>query len=245
MIARLLNVPLALSLAILWLLALGAGAQLPAPLSYGVLALVLITFWACHLRRDLPRGWHGDRVKLPSRRWWLWGGAMALTLCAWRLCASMLMVHVGWLDPKQLDQPIDGWLLLAALVAAPLIEEVGFRLWLQGALERVLPFLLALPLAAAAFAMAHDPSLWVLHFVSALTYGVALRGGDSLWLCVFMHALANTLLAVLGTFAPLQGLWTALQQLSPPAVMVSLLVLSGGLWIGARIALARNQEVRL
>ncbi len=227
---------LAVLLAVAWLVALGAGANQPPAIAYAVLVLVLGTFWACHVRRDWPRGFHHQRLVAPARRWWLWALAMTLGLVAWRLLAAAELLRAGWISEASLASPVTLWTAVAAIAGAPLIEEFGFRLWLQSSLERLVPLALALLLTATVFAALHEPSLAPLHFVSALVYGTALRASGSIWLSVAMHALANGLLALL-LLPGLASLWPAVRTLSPTVAMVSLLALAGALWLGARLAL--------
>lgn len=227
---------LAALLAVAWLVALGAGASLPSAVAYPLLALVLGTFWACHIRRDWPRGFHHRRLIAPPRRWWLWALAMTLGLVAWRLLATAELLRAGWVSEASLASPVTVWTAVAAVAGAPLIEEFGFRLWLQSSLERLVPLALALLLSASVFAALHEPSLAPLHFVSALVFGSALRASGSIWLSVAMHALANGLLALL-LLPGLASIWPAVRNLSPAVAMVSLLALAGALWLGARLAL--------
>lgn len=183
---------LAAALACAWLIALGAGARLPAPWSWLLLLLVLVTFWLLHIQRDWPRGWHGGRLALPKPRWWVWAIAMAMVLTAWRLAAAL---HTPW----ALSDPTPNllWTTCAAVVVAPLVEECGFRLWLQGQLERWLPALLAIALASGLFASVHDLERWPLHAVGGMLYGVALWSSGSLWTAVLLHAIGNALIAAL------------------------------------------------
>lgn len=234
---------LAAVLAVAWLLALGAGNGQPPVIAYPLLALVLGTFWACHVRRDWPAGFQHERVRVPARRWWLWGLAMTLGLVAWRLLAAAELLRAGWISASSLASPVTLWTAVAAVAGAPLIEEFGFRLWLQSSLERLVPFALALLLTAGAFAALHEPTLAPLHFVSALVFGTALRASGSIWLGVAMHALANGLLALL-LLPGLAAVWPAVRGLSPTVAMVGLLVLAGGLWLGARSALRPTPSSR-
>ncbi|MEM1231084.1 MAG: hypothetical protein AAGI15_11140, partial [Pseudomonadota bacterium] len=66
----------------------------------------------------------------------------------------------------------------------------------------------------------------------------ALRASGSIWLSVGMHALANAIIALAALNAEHLPLWNLAQQLSPAAAMVSLALLTAGLWLGARRALS-------
>ncbi len=180
-------------LAILWLLALGTGAQFQAPLSYAVLALVLVTFWITHVHNDRPRGWHFARLVLPARKWLLWGVLMALALCGWRL---LIALQFDTANEAATSSP-SLWTVVAAIVAAPLIEEFGFRLWLQSQLERWLPAFPAIVLAGGLFALVHDLDRWYLHAASGMLFGLGLWLSGSVWVPVLMHACSNATLAAL------------------------------------------------
>ncbi|MEM1230198.1 MAG: CPBP family glutamic-type intramembrane protease, partial [Pseudomonadota bacterium] len=158
-----LQPPAALVLALLWIVALGAGAHLPTGLAFAVLALVAATFWACHIYQERPRGWHYGRLVRPAAHWLPWALGMVLALTAWRVLAAAELSRVGVLAPAALQAKVTAWTAVAAVLVAPLVEEFGFRLWLQSALERVLPFALALLLASIAFALIHEPTLALLH----------------------------------------------------------------------------------
>ncbi|MFK7916004.1 MAG: lysostaphin resistance A-like protein [Pseudomonadales bacterium] len=220
----------AAALAIVWLVALGAGSALPSPWSFIVLLLVLCTFWALHCHRDWPNGWHRFRLRGAAARWWIWALVMGLMLTGWRLAIAL---HTPW--PDESPNPNLLWTTLAAVLAAPIIEEFGFRLWLQGQLERWLPGLLAIVLAAATFAAVHDLERWYLHGVSGMLYGLALWRSGSIWVPVAMHGLANAAIATLqwrGDASEQLQIWSQQQPpwLAEATIGLTALLLAGALW---------------
>lgn len=122
---------------------------------------------------------------------------LALLLTGWRLAVAL---HSPWPTPDPATDLL--WLTLAAVLAAPLIEEFGFRLWLQGQLERWLPALLAILIASIVFAAAHDLQRWYLHGVSGMLYGLVLWRSDSIWVPVAMHSGCNGMIALLQWHPP-------------------------------------------
>ncbi|MGI9328529.1 MAG: CPBP family intramembrane glutamic endopeptidase [Pseudomonadales bacterium] len=229
MLRHLVGTGAAALLAILWLLALGAGAQFQAPLSYAVLALVLVTFWLTHVHRDRPRGWHFARLVLPERKWLIWGAAMALGLCGWRLLVALQFDAAN--DAATSSPSL--WTVVAAIVAAPLIEEFGFRLWLQSQLERWLPALLAIVLASSLFTLVHDLDRWYLHATSGMLYGLGLWLSGSVWVPVFMHATSNAMLAALQSHSAASAWVDAAGRSAPHWLDETTIALSVALLVGA------------
>jgi membrane protease YdiL (CAAX protease family) len=89
-----------------------------------------------------------------------------------------------------------GLVIAAAVVAAPLVEELFFRRILQGWLEKRLPDAngsLAIVLSAAAFALAHQGQglAYVPLFPLGLVLGFIARQTGSIVPCILLHALFN------------------------------------------------------
>jgi hypothetical protein len=98
-----------------------------------------------------------------------------------------------------------GWLpvLLALTVLAPVVEEIGFRGWMQRRLERAWGAVAAIVLTAALFSLVHGEAVG---FLNRLVFGVAagfiaFRSG-SVWLAVLFHAVSNLLVGLLMILAP-------------------------------------------
>ena len=232
----------AAALALTWLIALGAGSELPSPWSYLLLLLVTVTFWALHGQRDFPSGWHRERLRGAAVRWWMWALLMAIVLTSWRLA---LALHTPWVTDRPPASVL--WTTVAAILAAPLIEEFGFRLWLQGQLERWLPGLVAILIATALFAAVHDLERWYLHAVSGLVYGLALWGSGSVWVPIFAHTLANAALALLQWHTSAANQLQAWSQQQPPwlaeaTIALTALLLAGALWAWHQAARSTNKH---
>jgi membrane protease YdiL (CAAX protease family) len=89
-----------------------------------------------------------------------------------------------------------GLVFAAAVVAAPLVEELFFRRILQGWLEKRLPDAdggLAITISAAAFALAHQGQglAYVPLFPLGLVLGYIARRTGSIVPCILLHALFN------------------------------------------------------
>lgn len=91
------------------------------------------------------------------------------------------------------------WIALEVIVLAPLVEELLFRVVLQGALEREIPAKWAIILTAAAFACIHQSADWLPLFPLALILGYVYYRRRSYVAVVVLHGLFNavSLLAAL------------------------------------------------
>ena len=91
------------------------------------------------------------------------------------------------------------WIALEVVVLAPLVEELLFRVVLQGALEREIPAVWATILTAAAFACIHQSADWLPLFPLALILGYIYYRRRSYVAVVVLHGLFNavSLLAAL------------------------------------------------
>ncbi|KAA3607164.1 MAG: CPBP family intramembrane metalloprotease [Planctomycetota bacterium] len=87
------------------------------------------------------------------------------------------------------------WMALLAVGVQPLVEEVLFRGYLQGALSRRADFgaRRALLFSTAAFTLGHDPAVWPPVFGLGLLFGWLYWQGGGLWATVAVHALHNGL----------------------------------------------------
>jgi len=149
-------------------------------------------------------------------------GREDLALAAWALAlvvAPLLALHAAVQSFVPYEHDLidfladhrDPWSLAlvvaAAVVAAPLVEELFFRRILQGWLEKLLPRhdgWLAIVAAAAAFAAAHRGQ--GLAFIPLLPFGIVLgviaRRTGSIVPCILLHALFNAIGVVLLLAAP-------------------------------------------
>lgn len=84
------------------------------------------------------------------------------------------------------------WVVLTAVLLAPLFEELLFRVILQGALQRVLPPTYAIMLVALLFSLIHGYPNGLALFPLALVLGYAYFITHRYWVVVTTHALFNS-----------------------------------------------------
>lgn len=85
------------------------------------------------------------------------------------------------------------WILLEVAVLAPLVEELLFRVLLQGALEREIPAVWAIVLTAIAFAGIHQWVDWLPLFPLALVMGYVYYRRRSYVANVVLHGIFNAI----------------------------------------------------
>lgn len=140
-------------------------------------------------------------------RHWLWDSLRGLVgmLGAWPVCIALAALTT-WLWPpshehdvlQALADPAAGMpakvlAVIAAVVGAPLVEELMYRGILQSALRKVLPPWPAILLASALFALSHG-DLWQTMpalFALAIALGYNYERCGRLWPSILMHALFN------------------------------------------------------
>lgn len=83
------------------------------------------------------------------------------------------------------------WVVLAAVVCAPLVEELLYRVILQSALRRLLPRWVAISLTALVFATVHRWPDAVPLLPLALVLGAVYDSTRSYWSVVVLHVLFN------------------------------------------------------
>jgi membrane protease YdiL (CAAX protease family) len=87
-----------------------------------------------------------------------------------------------------------GATLLAAVLVAPICEEIFFRGFLLMGLRNSMPTWLAILLTSLVFAVAHlSPGSFVLLFILAIILGILRVTTNSLWPGIILHALNNAL----------------------------------------------------
>ncbi|MGB5810365.1 MAG: CPBP family glutamic-type intramembrane protease [Polyangiales bacterium] len=103
-----------------------------------------------------------------------------------------------------------GWgaaiLFFSIIVAAPVGEELFFRGYVQGRLERRLPAAAAMTISSLAFALVH---LETQHVVGVLPFafwaGFAVWHTQSVWVGISCHMYNNAIVAVASRFAPVEA----------------------------------------
>lgn len=132
-----------------------------------------------------------------------WYGFVFLLLAAPLVFAADFLVN--WLNAKQDPQAVITLverstsaqrvpLFLAAMIAAPIAEELVFRGYLYSTAKRFLGGIPALVLTGSVFAVVHAniPSLLPL-FLFACCLTLAYETTGNLWVCVTMHSVFNAL----------------------------------------------------
>ncbi|HEX8432414.1 MAG TPA: CPBP family intramembrane glutamic endopeptidase [Longimicrobium sp.] len=137
--------------------------------------------------------------------------AAATTLLVAEIGLGLLTLHMGVKSPDSTDVFTDyakqawGWLpvMLALVMVAPIIEEIGFRGWMQRRLEGAWGAAAAIIVTAAVFSLAHWEAVGFLNrFVFGVAAGfIAFRAG-SVWLSALFHAVSNFVVGLLILFAP-------------------------------------------
>ena len=150
-------------------------------------------------RRELARRAVLRLRAVPRSAWGIVGAWIGATIVLDNL-VSVVWFH---LVPRAADYPNPfeelerlplGWLPLYAtmLVAAPLVEEVAFRGWVQRPLERRAGAAWAIGISALLFALAHGYPLLVPYYVAAgVALGASVYLTRSLWVGIVAHAAHN------------------------------------------------------
>lgn len=197
----LLNSGLGLLVGLIWLSLLGAYQQFTPLIGALFASAVLATFVLLHTVQRRPAAWtyqrlQGfDRKHLPLSLFLV----LLLTVLQVSLFANFAQLPTPTLAVASGSSAAHSLSLLAAvaILAAPIIEEFGFRLWLQTPLEEALTPWLAIIGSSLLFTAVHGLDGWYSHLLSGLVYGTALWLSGSIWLPVLMHALSNLLIALL------------------------------------------------
>lgn len=135
-----------------------------------------------------------------------WVAGMAITVPVATSAISLLLIRWGYgLDKTPdllapfLHRPGGWWAVGAATVlVAPVVEEFGFRGWIQQPLESLVGAPCAIAISAALFAFAHDVLLRMpLLFVSGLILGSIVYLTGSIWASVAVHFGNNAMVMLL------------------------------------------------
>lgn len=91
---------------------------------------------------------------------------------------------------KSLDTPV--WLFLAAVIVAPIVEEIFFRGFLFQGFRKQYGWIPALLLSSFIFAAAHlDLASFVPTFILGLILGYMYHDSDSVWPGILLHFMIN------------------------------------------------------
>ena len=230
---------------------------LPAP-PIAALELAIVAVFARRYllprRRRSARGELARRAVLrlravPREAWGIVAAWIGATLVLDNL-VTMVSFH---LVPRAADYPDPfvhllarplGWLpvVVTTVLAAPLVEEVAFRGWVQRPLERRVGAAWAIAVTALLFALAHGLELLIpYYFVAGLALGASVYLTRSLWVGIAAHAAHNAwsvLSDEIGLTNERMIAWTA----RPAVFWLAVAALAGWvlvmIWLGRRMRAA-------
>jgi ABC-2 type transport system permease protein len=129
--------------------------------------------------------------------------ATALGLAAGLVAALFTIAYVtlmGWLGVELQGLPLSGsasdhlLVIIVAVVAAPLLEEILFRGVVFRGMERSFRPAVAIAASALVFAMVHPPGSFVSVFVGGVVMAILLRRSGWLLPSIVMHAVHNAIM---------------------------------------------------
>lgn len=197
----------------LWYIPLALLFQFSPPVAIGGMVALAALFLRVYA---IPSRWSArararSRVRRIGRAWpWvvLTAPAMAgLSLGLWSVLLALGMATEVEFAPevqKFLERPGGevAFYLLAVLVA-PLLEEFGFRGWVQRPLERRWGAQPAIAVTAVLFALAHlEPQAVPVRLAAGLVLGHAVYATRSIWAGVALHVAWNAGVLAFGTALP-------------------------------------------
>lgn len=187
---------------LVWQLGLEVSFLFSPPLSIAWMVIVMGMFLRMYA---LPARWNArgrarSRVRSPGRAWpWiaLTVPAMAvLPLALWTVLLSLGLAH-----EVEYPERLERWLaqpggelafVLLAVAVAPVLEEFGFRGWIQRPLERRLGAQAAIAGSALLFAVAHFQLDYLpVRVAGGLVLGHAVYATRSIWTGVVLHLAWN------------------------------------------------------
>ncbi len=150
--------------------------------------LLIGVFYFVHIRNDLPKKWSHDRLKfiMPKHAYLLIILAVLLVFGDF-----FWLFHMKTSQSTFTEDPLD--VLVLAVIAFPLVEEFGFRLWLQSYLESKVHKVIAILAVSSFFAFVHGADLPIPQLLSGVFYGVLLITTRSVWWPLVIHVLHNIL----------------------------------------------------
>ena len=161
-------------------------------------AAMILCFIMLRIYRSI-RGW---RLK-PSNKARGWASPFRL-LCGYLLlwCISIAVEPLTSLLPdSQSNIGGGGWLLVSAVVIAPIFEEYIFRRHIAGALQFAYGSVVAWLLSSLIFGIAHGaPAVMVTATMSGLVLGYYFLRYRSIVIAILLHAMNNITVCFLHTF---------------------------------------------
>lgn len=153
--------------------------------------LLIGVFYSIHIRNGLPKKWTHDRLKFTSPK----HGYLIIILTVLLVIGDFFWIfHIKTSQSTFTEDPID--VLVLAIIAFPLIEEFGFRLWLQSFLETKINKIIAVVSISLFFASIHAAEIPVTQLLSGIFYGIVLIYTKSVWWPIIAHILHNGLIVL-------------------------------------------------
>ena len=227
---------------LMWELTMEAGFFFSPFLSIAWMAVVMGLFLRMYV---VPAPWNRrgrsrSRVRPPPRRAWTWIAATAPAMALLPAALGTVLMALGLAHAVEYGERMETWLAqpggplafaLLAVAVAPLLEEFGFRGWIQRPIERRLGAQAAIALSAVLFAVAHfRPDFLPVYLAAGLVLGHAVQATRSVWTGVALHLAWNGGTLALGAafpdFDPAGKGWTW----AAPAAGVALLCLVWCAW---------------
>ncbi|NVJ46788.1 MAG: CPBP family intramembrane metalloprotease [Cytophagia bacterium] len=188
-----------LLLILLWLIVLDSCTKLddiPAILS-GLMSLAI--FYLVHVKYRKPKNWDFNRLSFVKPKYPLLLLFLALVLIVGDI---FWIYHTKTSADALSEDPFD--FLVLAIIAFPIIEEFGFRLWLQSYLETFMSSALAIVIVAIGFGLLHKPEMPIPQILSGVLYGIVLIQTKSIWIPILLHILHNAILIISGNIEYVQ-----------------------------------------
>lgn len=187
---------------LVWQLGLEAAFFFSPPLAVAWMAVVLGLFLRVYA---IPARWNRrgrvrSRVRSPGRAWpWIALTAPAMALLP--LALWTVLLSLGMAQEVDYGERLEAWLkrpggeaafLVLAVAVAPLLEEFGFRGWIQRPVERKLGAQAAIAGTALLFAIAHFQADYLpVRLAGGLVLGHAVYATRSVWTGVALHVAWN------------------------------------------------------
>ena len=166
-----------------------------------VAASLFVAMILCFIMLRIYRSIRGWRLK-PSNKARGWASPFRL-LCGYLLlwCISIAVEPLTSLLPdSQSNIGGGGWLLVSAVVIAPIFEEYIFRRHIAGALQFAYGSAVAWLLSSLIFGIAHgEPAVMVTATMSGLVLGYYFLRYRSIVIAILLHAMNNITVCFLHT----------------------------------------------
>lgn len=188
---------------VIWQMAMEVAILWSPPLAIAWTVLVTAVFVRVYVLRA-PwnlRGRARSRVRPPVRRAWPWIAATAPAVAVLPMALLTALMALGLANERELPEQVQkfmdlpyGELAFYVLVvgAAPLLEEFGFRGWVQHPIERRLGASNAIAISAILFSLAHfQADYFPVRLAVGLVLGHAVYATRSIWTGVVLHGAWN------------------------------------------------------